>query len=237
MIGHFSARAFSLLVSLFFAQEALAYSPPPSFIVGRAIKERKGLRSIEWIARITEVRSQISFKEHLRIEFPSGRMVANYSGPSDESWGSHESDSSALSRLGRFWISVGLDPNGARVKAALSELGVLPEETAESKLLREGKSVTWTWGDGAKILFGKDTFLPVGYSGRSEQGAEGLRFESFMLAGNHLQIPKAGAVTAGAANYRFEIRSVKVDAPSKGFTAAPVRVEAPPAKGWVSLVR
>jgi hypothetical protein len=101
--------------------------------------------------------------------------------------------------------------------------------------------VTWSWGDGAKILFGKDTFLPTAYASREEQGgargAESIRFESFMLAGNQLQVPKAGAVTAGTAHYRFEIRSVKVDASSKGFTAAPVRVEAPPAKGWVSLVR
>jgi hypothetical protein len=227
---------FLLLVSLS-VSEAVAYSPPPAFILSRALKDRKGLRSIEWSARITDTKSQLAFKEHLRVEFPSGRVFATYSGPSDEPWGSHEADPSTLSRLGRFWITVGLDPNGVRVRAALSELGVLPEETTESKLIRIGKSVAWSWGEQTRVLFGKDTFLPMGYFSRSDSGPESVQIDNFMLSGNQLQIPKSVGVTAGASGYRFEIRSVKVDVPNKAAPVPQGKTEIASVKGWVALVR
>ena len=232
-------RVFARILSslLLWPTLASAYAPPPEFIVSRSIKERKSLRSVEWIARITDMKTQTAFKEYLRVEFPSGRLLAAYSGLSDEPYGLHEADSAALSRLGRFWMIVTLDSGGARVRSALSELGVLPGDTSESKLFRSGKSVMWGWGDAVRVFFGKDTFLPMGYSSRSESGSDSLSFESFMLAGNQLQVPKFAAVISGALSYRFEIRSVKVDVSAKAAPVATTRVEVPQVKGWVSLVR
>ncbi len=226
-----------LILSFFPVLEAVAYSPPPAFILARSIKDRKGLRSIEWSARITDTKSQAFFKEQLRVEFPSGRLIATYSGPSDEPLGSHEADPSTLSRLGRFWITVGLDPNGARVRSALSELGVLPEENLESKLIRIGKSIAWGWGEQQRVLFGKDTFLPTGYFSRTDAGLESVQVESFMLSGNQLQVPKTVDVSSGANTYRFEIRSVKVDVSNKSASASQGRPENTSVKGWVTLVR
>ncbi len=226
-----------LLLGFFSVSDASAYTPPPSFILARSIKDRKGLRSIEWTARITDTKSQVTFKEQLRIEYPSGRLFASYSGPSDEPWGSHEADPSTLSRLGRFWITAGLDPNGARVKSALSELGVLPEESSESKLTRVGKSIAWTWGEQSRVLFAKDSFLPIGYSSRPDAGSESIQVESFMLAGNQLQVPKGVQVTAGSASYRFEVRSVKVDVPNKSAPFSQGKTDNAWVKGWVTLVR
>ena len=226
-----------LLIAFFWMSEAFAYVPPPSFILARSIKDRKGLRSLEWTARITDTKSQIAFREHLRIDFPSGRAVAHYYGPADETWGTHEVDPSTLSRLGRFWITVGLDPNGGRVRSALSTLGVLPEETTESKLIRTGKSIAWGWGEQARVLFGKDSFLPTGYFNPSDSGSESIQFENFMLAGNQLQVPKGVVVSAGASTYRFEIRSVKVDVPAKSTATHPGKIEPSTVKGWVTLVR
>jgi hypothetical protein len=226
-----------LLFGALSMSEAVAYSPPPAFILARALKDRKGLRSIEWSARITDTKSQAVFKEHLRVDFPSGRILATYSGPSDEPWGSHEADPSSLSRLGRFWITVGLDPSGARVRSALSELGVLPDEATESKLIRIGKSVTWGWGGEMRILFGKDSFLPTGYFSRPDPGTESVQTENFVLSGNQLQVPKTVVVTTGTSSYRFEIRSVKVDVPNKVAPAAQGKSDHALVKGWVTLVR
>jgi hypothetical protein len=221
----------------FHTPRAEAYSPPSDFIVSRSIKERKTFRSIEWSARITDNKTQSAFKEHVRVEFPSGRMVATYSGLSDEPMGVHEADLSSVSRLGRFWIGVALEPNGARVRSSLSELGVLPGEATESKLVRTGKSLMWGWGEGARVLFGKDTFLASGYMNRADGESDSLIFESFMLAGNQLQVPKIATVTSEGFSYRFEIRTVKVDVPNKAPPASAARVDSPLVKGWVKLVR
>ena len=123
------------------------------------------------------------------------------------------------------------------MRSALSELGVLPEEAAETKLVRIGKSIAWGWGEQARILFGKDSFLPAGYSVRSDAGAESLQVEGFMLAGNQLQVPKTVDVSSGSGTYRFEIRSVKVDVPNKSVPGSQGKSENAWVKGWVTLVR
>jgi hypothetical protein len=210
-----------------------AYSPPAPFVVSRSIRERKGLRSVEWGGKVTDQRTKSVFKESMRIDFASGKIGLQYFSPSDEPLGGVQTDLGSLSKLGRFWLTVTLDPNIQRVRAALEALGVLPGEETETRLQRIDANVAWSYGDAAKILFLKDEFRPLAYLGTEER----VVFESFLLSGKALQVPKAVRIGPSTGEwYRFELKSVKVDVPQKGSWAT-TPVEAPQVKEWISLVR
>jgi hypothetical protein len=226
----------AILISLFshpLLSVSNAYSPPAHFVLSRSIKERKGLRSVEWGGKITDQRTKTVFKESMRIDFASGRVVLQYFTPSDEPMGGMQTDLGSLSKLGRFWLTVTLDPNSQRVRAALEALGVLPGEETETRLQRIDANVAWSYGDAAKILFLKDEFRPLAYLGTEER----VVFESYLLSGKSLQVPKSVRIGPSTGEwYRFELKSVKVDVPQKGaWPTTPV--EAPQVKEWISLVR
>ena len=225
-----------LVPILFLLPDASAYAPPAGFVLGRVLKDRKGLKSLEWTARVTDPRTSTTFKEMLRVDFGSGRFIATYSTVSDEPLGSHSGDLAGLSRSGRFWLGVGLDPSATRFKAALSALGVLPEEGQESKLLRIGQQPAWGWGESPRVLFTKDDCRPLAYVAEGSP-EESIRFDAFSLSGNALQVPKSVRILKGPVEqFRFELRSVKTEVQGKSvLTDHPI--ENPAVREWVSLVR
>lgn len=227
-----------LILGIFTLADARAYSPPAPFVVSRALKERKGLRGIEWTAKVVDSRTQSGFKETLRFDFQTGRGLAQYVSLSDEPLGSHVLESTALSKLGKFWIGIALDPNGARVRAALAELGLLPEDLQMTKLVRLGRQVAWEWGEGSRILFLKDEFRPLALFLKDAEALSSLQFDAFSLAGSSAQVPRSVRILRGSSElFRFELKTTKTDGGGARHPPAAPRVDLPLLREWVSLVR
>jgi hypothetical protein len=226
-----------ILISFFLTSTAMAYVPPASFILTHALKDRKGLSSVEWSAKVTQLKSQAVFKENLRVDFASGRIQIQYLSPNDEVLGGIHTTLNELHGLGKVWLLIGMDPNSARVRNALTEMSLLPKLDTEARLTREGSRVAWTWGSGALIHFLKDEFYPISYESGSAPTDDQIVFESFASTGAQVHVPKSVKIRAESIDaYRFDLKSVKVDVASKtNYPQGPINSIA--VKEWVSLVR
>ncbi|MBU6153617.1 MAG: hypothetical protein KGP28_04880 [Bdellovibrionales bacterium] len=229
---------FLVLMIFFFASPANAYLPPAGFVLGHAVTDRAGLKSLEWTAKVTDLKNRAAFKEVLRLDFISGKISASYQSPTDEALGGIQGPISLLNKLGRFWLCVSLDPNIARVKAALETLRVLPGETEETRLERVGNQIAWMWGVDALIGFEKDEFTPLIYRENADPKADAIIFQGFAIAAANSKVPRNVLVRVKDEDlFSFELKSIKTDSPAikeKISIAAP---QLPSVKEWISLVR
>ena len=227
---------------------ALAYVPQAGFVLNHALGERSGLKNLEWTAKITNHYSKLKnpeegdsvFKETLRVDFTTGKVQMTFTSPSDQPLGAVQTTLAKLSRFGKFWLVVSLDPNSSRVKSALEDLLILPTSDQEARLSRVNGKVTWGWGSSgdpvSEVDFEKDEFLPLRF--QSGQELEGVVFESFAMASATAKVPKtAGVRLSGVSRaFEFELKSIKTDSPAKEkFGESPL--ESSGIKDWIKLVR
>ncbi|NDF14289.1 hypothetical protein EB061_03065 [bacterium] len=224
--------AFSFLPLL-----ARAYLLPAASVLQKAVQQRSGLKRIEWMAKVTDLKSNFVFLENLWIDFENGKVGANYLSSSNELLGSTQTTLNTLGDFGRFWLSIGLDPSIARTRKAMQELRVAPEPGAEAALARVGMRVAWTWGEAARIFFEKDDFTPLQYLRDTEGRTEALVFNGFAVASDKARVPKSVVFRSGGRDlFVFELKAIKVDLPLKE-KAANEPAQDGPLKEWVSLVR
>jgi hypothetical protein len=229
-----------LLSVLLVSSTANAYLPPAGFVLGHAVTARAGLKSLEWTAKVTDLKNRAVFKETLRLDFVAGKVSASYQSPTDEPLGSIQGPIALINKLGRFWLCVSLDPNIARVKSALETLHVLPAEAEEARLERIGSQVAWAWGVDALIGFEKDEFSPLIYRETLDPKSDSVQFQGFAIASANSRVPRNVLVRSkGEDAFSFELKSIKTDSPApkekeKIAGAAP---QLPSVKDWVSLVR
>jgi hypothetical protein len=230
-------KVLSLLISLF-SVPAFAYLPPAGFVLGHAVTERAGLKSLEWSAKITDLKNRSVFKETMRLDFVAGKMSAVYQSPTDEPLGAIQGPISLINKLGRFWLCVSLDPNIARVKSALESLRVLPSEAEETRLDRIGNQIAWVWGVDALIGFEKDEFTPLIYRESEDPKSDSVLFQGFAIASANSKVPKNVILHAkGEDLFTFELKSIKTDSlPGKEKITGPAP-QLPALKEWISLVR
>ncbi len=228
-----------MIAIIFMAAPAHAYLPPAGFVLGHSVTERAGLKSLEWTAKITELKSHSVFKEILRLDFVSGKMSASFQSPSDEPLGSIQGPIALINKLGRFWLCVSLDPNIARVKSALETLRVLPAEMEETRLDRIGSQIAWVWGVDALIGFEKDEFTPLIYRETQDSKGDSVLFQGFAIAAANSKVPKNVMIhVRGEDLFSFELKSIKTDALAPAKEKAPGSAPQLPAiKEWISLVR
>jgi hypothetical protein len=226
------------LLFFFFSLPALAYLPPAGFVLGHSVTERAGLKSLEWTAKITDLKNRSAFKETLKLDFVAGKMSAVYQSPTEEPLGTIQGPIALINKLGRFWLCVSLDPNIARVKSALETLRVLPAEVEETRLDRIGNQIAWVWGVDALIGFEKDEFTPLIYRETQDPKSDSILFQGFAIASANSKVPKNVIVHAkGEDLFTFELKSIKTDArPGKEKIAGPAP-QLPSVKEWISLVR
>jgi hypothetical protein len=239
-------KLFFLGLAFFFGSlQAQAYLLPATSVLQKAIQQRSGLKSIEWMAKVTDLKNNFVFQENLWIDFESGKVGASYLSLSHEPLGSIQTTLNSLAEFGRFWLSIGMDPSVSRTRKAMQDLKVAPAPGEDAALSRVGTRVAWMWGEGARIFFEKDDFSPLQYqrgsgngsSNGSSNGSEVLVFHSFAVASDKARVPKSVVFRSGARDlFFFELKAIKVDLPLKDKTP-PVPIEDAPLKEWVSLVR
>ena len=216
---------------------ASAYVPPSSFVIHHAVHERLGLRNLEWTAKVTDVRTKSVFLETLRVDFGSGKVQFQFETPGGDPLGGAIGSLKAGSRLSKFWLTVALDPNEARVIEALLELGVPPGEHVEASFARSGTTVTWAWGEVSRIQFQKDEFVPLSYEVRNDTPSDALVFKSFASASAKARVPKQALVRVeGKDAFEFELKSIKTDTSFKDKLSQ-ATLQLPLLKEWISLVR
>lgn len=217
------------------ALPAQAYLLPQASVFQKSIQPRSGLRSIEWMAKVTDLKANFVFQENLWIDFENGKVGAVYLSPLNEPLGSLQTTLASLGDFGKFWLSIGLDPSITRTRKAMQELKVAPAPGEEASLGRIGTRVVWSWGDEARVFFEKDEFQPAQY--QKGPGTDVLLFQSYAIASDKARIPKSVVFrTGGQDRYLFELKAVKVDLPLKEKSAhGSLPVSA--LKEWVSLVR
>jgi hypothetical protein len=230
-------RLSALPLLLLVPVSAHAYLLPQASVFQKAIQPRSGLKSIEWMAKVTDLKANFVFQENLWIDFESGKVGANYQSPVNESLGSMQTTLGSLADFGKFWLSIGLDPSLVRTRKAMQDLKVSPNAGEEAALARLGNRVVWGWGDDSRILFEKDDFTPVQYQSGSGTAAELMTFQSFAVASDKARIPKLVVFRSeGQDLYVFELKAIKVDLPLKEkANQGPLQGSA--LKEWVSLVR
>ncbi len=227
-----------LSLGVFLSLSSAATPIPASFVLNHALKNHEGLKSILVEGKITDLRSSETFRETLKIDFLSGKVSVSYhGGAQDESWGGFDTQLKSVHRLGKFWLGLGLDPNGARFKDALSELNLVPKENEETKLSRIGTQVTWSYGDDSEVDFLKDEFVPVHYRSEKGAGADEVFISDFVPTDLDLKVPKKLMVKLKDKDaYRFELTDFKVNQTViKGQQSHPVTQAT--AKEWLMLVR
>jgi hypothetical protein len=237
-----------VLLGFFIGTHAMAYVPQAGFVLNHALTERSGLKSIEWTAKISNHYSKVVnseesdsvFKESLRVDYGTGKVQISFSSPSDQPLGSIQTTLAKLSRFGKFWLVVSLDPNSSRVKSALEELHILPAADQEVRFSRVNGKVTWNWGSAgdpvSEVDFEKDEFLPIRF--QMGQESDGVLFQSFAMASSTAKVPKAVDVRmlGQSRMFEFELKSIKTDPPVKEkFVESPVSNAG--IKDWIKLVR
>jgi hypothetical protein len=230
---------FAAILSLSFVSvSALAYVPPVSFILSEASKSHETVKTLVMEGKITDLRSNTAIREVLRLDFTTGRLSAAYF-TENEPEGVYDSTVKDIHRLGKFWITLGMDPSQARFKQALQELNALPSnEKTEAKLWRIGNNVTWLWGEDPAVQFFKDDFLPAAYAtgGVGPTGQE-IAVAEYTSSASSVRVPKTVSIKfQGKEIYRYEVKSVKLNQTLK-FNQAASPLKSVIAKDWVTLVR
>jgi hypothetical protein len=219
------------------ASTALAYVPPAAWILKQSIKDRSGLGSLEWTAKVTDLKTQTVFKEVLRADFRAGKLYIKYLTPADEAIGGYQIEFENLQSFGKVWFEALMDPDMGRVRAALTNLHVLPDVGTEAKLTRQGKLTAWSWGSGPMIHFLKDEFYVVGYQSTQEPKSDRLVFDAFASTGVQARVPRNARIQIGGVDtFSFELKSVKM-APTAKFTFIPAQSPSQAVREWVALVR
>jgi hypothetical protein len=228
---------FFALLALLFSTQASAYVPPVSFIISEAMKSHESIKTIVMEGKITDLRNQMVLNEVLRIDFTSGHLSASYSSDKTPE-GSYDSTMSGIHRLGKFWITLGMDPSSVRFRQALSELNAMPTEKTEAKLWRVGSTVTWMWGEAPVVQFVKDDFLPADYlSGGAGPSGQEILINEYTSSASSTRVPKTVFIKfQGKEVYRFDVKSVKINQALK-LQASGNTLKSSMAKDWVTLVR
>lgn len=225
------------LMSLLLPILADAYLLPSTSVFQKAIQHRSGLKTVEWMAKVTDLKGNFVFQENLWVDFESGKLGANYLTPLNETLGSTQTTLASLSEFGKFWLTIGLDPSFVRARKAMQELGVFPNPGDEAQLVRMGTRVAWAWGEGARIFFEKDDFSPLFYQSKPSAGSDAIAFLSFAVASDKARIPKSVVFRSGGKDlYTFELKAIRVDLPLKE-KPVPGSLQGSALKEWVSLVR
>ena len=225
-------------LSFQFSISAFAYVPPVSFILSEAEKAHDAVKTIVMEGIVTDLRNQTSLRELVRIDFVTGNLsVAYFNGNEPE--GTYESHVKDIHRLGKFWITLGIDPSAARFKQALQELNALPTEKTEAILNRMGDVVTWSWGEDPVVQFVKDDFFPADYlSGGKGTSSEEILISEYTSPSSSVRVPKTVILKfKGKDTYRFDVKSVKINQVLKFTANAGNTLKSPLAKDWVTLVR
>ncbi len=229
---------FLLLPLFFISSAAFAYLPPAGFVLGHSVTERAGLKSLEWTARVTDLKNRSVFKEVLKLDFIAGKLSATYLSPTDEPLGAIEGPIHLINKLGRFWLCVSLDPNIARVKSALETLKVLPAEVEETRLERVGNQIAWVWGVDSLIGFEKDEFTPLLYRESQDVKSDSVLFQGFAMAAANSKVPKNVLVHAkGEDLFSFELKSIKTNGLQGKEKPTGPAPQLPAVREWISLVR
>ena len=221
---------------LIFAISARASVPPPAFILSQAAKSHDGIKTLALEGRITDVRTNEVFKEIMKIDFKTGRVVCSYLSATDQALGGLETQLKDIHRLGKFWLGVALDPNTVRFHQALQELNAVPQEKTEARLSRIGTQVTWAWGEESVIQFLKDEFLAFDY----QTGGTGPNGQEILLkdyASSAVRVPRNAYVKLqGKDVYHFELKALKTNQILK-YPSSLTPVSDSSAKEWTMLVR
>jgi hypothetical protein len=214
----------------FFATSASAYSPPAPFILGKVLKEREKLKTVELEGRFSSPTSNGWIKESLRIDFTTGKVIAIYSSEAGESLGAKVTKVQDLSVMGRAWIGIGLDPFGNRMRVTLEDLGVYPEEDTSVSIDFVGSNPVWVWGKTSRLKILKDEFLFAGY----QSADQNIEVTAFTAKTGGVRLPKT--VVLEKSNFTYELKGFRLNAAvkaSQGLT--PIHSEA--VREWVELVR
>jgi hypothetical protein len=214
----------------FLSAAAQAYSPPASFILGQLLKGREKIKTIDLEGRFSSPATGGMIKESLRIDFPTGKVLAIYTSESGESLGAKVTKIQDLHALGRAWIGLGMDPFGNRMRVTLEDLGVYPQETQEVKIDRIGSHVVWVWGDENHLKVLKDEFLFAGYQDADHE----LDVRDFTAKTGSLRLPKTVYIKNG--DYTYELKAFRLNATTKTPPSL-TPIQSPAVREWVELVR
>lgn len=227
-----------LSLILFISSSSLAYTPPNGFILNQLFRERSSLKELYLEGKITDLKSNAVVKEKLSLDFQTGKLVSIYLSPNDEVLGSYEADLKNTHRLGKFWIGVALDSNGARFKKALEELDAIPRERSVAILSRIGTKVVWSWGEDTHIDFYKDEFLAARFQSGSAQTLDEIFIKEYSSPSAAIRIPKVVSIRSqGQDQFRYELKAMKVNTPSKLTASSETTPASPTVQEWTNLVR
>ena len=99
-------KSIALLLGVFPAPSALAYIPPPHFILDRVLKSREGLKALELVGEVSDVQRNAHFRETLRLDFIGGRFWSVLTDDAGVLSSSKFGKLSELQGMGQAWIEI-----------------------------------------------------------------------------------------------------------------------------------
>lgn len=226
------------LIHFLFVTEVQAYVPPATFIESESMKLHNTLKNITLDGVVNDLRTQpeTHYKESLHLDFLTGKLTATYVSDS-EPLGTYEGSVKEIHRLGKFLITLSMDPSDNRFRQAMAELNIVPTEKTEVSLERIGHLTTWKWGTNPSVQFLKDEFLPTDYQSGTGQTAEEVFVAEYTSSASAIRVPKSAILKLqGKDAFRYTVKAVRVNQSNK-FVANPFALKSPSAKDWVTLVR
>jgi hypothetical protein len=226
-------KSIALLIGIFTATSALAYIPPPQFILDRVLKSREGLKSLELVADVVDVQRNVRFRETLRLDFVGGRFWTVTTDDAGTLSSSKFGKLTELQGMGQAWIEIGIDPSQYRFREALQQHDVWPTDKTEPKLVRDGTKISWAWGESDhEIRIQKDHFVWAGYTDNKKNELQ---------VKDQARFPRVIAIKErGQDKFQYTLRGFKINAPVKWNTTNLVPPQGPlvdSIKDWVDLVR
>lgn len=211
---------------------SFAYVPPAHFVLDRMMKGRDGLKSLELVSEVRDLKNNAVFNETLRLDFVGGRYWAVITEPSGALAASHFAKLSELRPLGSAWIEMGYEPIEYRFREALQRFEVWPTDKIENRLVRDAGKVRWAWGKDNQIEVEKDQFVWAGFKDDDKNELQVLdqaRFPRVVVIKNR-----------GTDAYQYTLKGFKINPPVKWNTSQLVPAQGAlldPVREWMELVR